>query len=87
MEPLYTLLLCLPAVLGVIVCACGLAALGLTTARPAAPPQGSRRHGGGARRLRPQGGPRRLSALDGGKRGSGGKPWAGSVANYQKQES
>jgi len=34
MAPLYTLLLCLPAVLVLIACVCGLAALWSPTARP-----------------------------------------------------
>lgn len=34
MEPRYTLFLCLPAVLGLIACACGLAVLWSPAARP-----------------------------------------------------
>jgi hypothetical protein len=34
MKPLYTLLLCLPAALGVMACACGLAVLWSPAARP-----------------------------------------------------
>ena len=46
MAPLYTLLLCLPAVLILITCACGLAVLGAPTAPPPVPPTVGRTRGG-----------------------------------------
>ena len=46
MKPLYTLLLCLPAALALIACACGLAILGHPATRPTEHPTGGRRHGG-----------------------------------------
>jgi hypothetical protein len=45
MEPLYTLLLCLPAALVLIACGCGLAALGFPTARPPEHPPVGRQRG------------------------------------------
>lgn len=46
MEPFYTLLICLPAALVLIACACGLAVLSSPGTRPADPPAVSRRRGG-----------------------------------------
>ena len=45
MEPLYTLLLCLPAALVLIACVCGLAALWSPTARPTDRPMAGRQRG------------------------------------------
>ncbi len=42
MEPLYTLLLCLPAALVVITCGCSLAVLGPPAAQPAVSKTGGR---------------------------------------------
>ena len=48
MGPLYTLLLCLPAVLVFIACVGGLAALRPPVAQPAEPHRDARRYGGRA---------------------------------------
>jgi hypothetical protein len=46
MEPLYTLILCLPAALVLIACGCGVAALWPLAARPAEHPTVGRRRSG-----------------------------------------
>jgi len=46
MEPLYTLLICLPAALALIACACGMAVLWSPAAQPTEHPTGGRRRGG-----------------------------------------
>lgn len=46
MEPFYTLLICLPAALVLIVCVCGVAVLWPPAARSADPPTVGRRRGG-----------------------------------------
>ena len=46
MDPLVTLLLCLPAALALIACACGVAVLGAPAARPTHRPAIRRGHGG-----------------------------------------
>ena len=46
MVPLYTILMCIPAVLALIGCACGLAVLWSPAAQPTEHPTGGRRHGG-----------------------------------------
>jgi hypothetical protein len=46
MEPFYTLLTCLPAVLVLIACACGVAVLSPRGTRPAEAPTVGRRRGG-----------------------------------------
>ena len=46
MEPFYTLLICLPAALVLIACACGVAVLSPPRTRPADPPTVGRRRGG-----------------------------------------
>ena len=46
MEPFYTLLICLPAALVLIACACGVAVLSPPGTRPADPPTVGRRRGG-----------------------------------------
>jgi hypothetical protein len=48
MEPFYTLLMCLPAALVLIACACGVAALWPSGTRQADPPAVGRRRGGRA---------------------------------------
>jgi hypothetical protein len=48
MVPLYTLLLCLPAALALIVCACGLAVLWSPTAQPTPRPRPRAGRGAGA---------------------------------------
>jgi hypothetical protein len=45
MEPLYTLLLCLPAALALIACVCGLAVLRSPPARPPEHPTVGRQRG------------------------------------------
>jgi hypothetical protein len=46
MEPFYTLLICLPAALVLIVCACGVAALWPSGTQPTDPPAVGRWRGG-----------------------------------------
>ena len=46
MEPFYTLLICLPAALVLIACACGVAVLSSPVTKPAEPPTGGRGRGG-----------------------------------------
>jgi hypothetical protein len=46
MEPVYMLLICLPAALALIVCGCGVAVLWSPAARPANHPTVGRRRGG-----------------------------------------
>jgi|SoiMetStandDraft_2_1073263.scaffolds.fasta_scaffold317342_1 hypothetical protein len=46
MEPLYMLLLCLPAALGLIACGCGVAYFWPPAVRSADSPTGGRRRGG-----------------------------------------
>jgi hypothetical protein len=46
MEPFYTLLICLPAALVWIACACGVAVLSPPATRPADPPAAGRRRSG-----------------------------------------
>jgi hypothetical protein len=47
MEPFYTLLICLPAVLVLIACGCGVAVLWPPVTRPADHPRVSMQRGGG----------------------------------------